>query len=198
MLARHYRRSGTTPSAQRIIDFAASIGLDGASVLEIGGGIGEIQLELLRRGAARTMNMELSGGYEAEATRLLDEAGLRHRTTRIVGIDIAVTPEAAEPADIVVLHRVVCCYPDYGRLLAAAAQHARRALVFSHPPSTALTRTFVALANLFHRLIGREYRSFVHSPAEMVNVLERHGMRPRSRYRDGMWCVVGAVRDGAT
>ena len=36
-------------------------------------------------------------------------------------LDIAAEPERVEPADIVVLHRVVCCYPDYERLLTAAA-----------------------------------------------------------------------------
>ena len=38
-------------------------------------------------------------------------------------LDIAVDPQDVEAADVVVLHRVVCCYPDVGRLLAAAADH---------------------------------------------------------------------------
>ena len=54
--------------------------------------------------------------------------------------DIAVAPDAIEPVDIVVLHRVVCCYPDYEKLLGAAADHARRALVFSHPPRNVVSR----------------------------------------------------------
>jgi hypothetical protein len=44
--------------------------------------------------------------------------------------DLAADPGAVEPADLVVLHRVVCCYPDYERLLGAAADHARRGLVW--------------------------------------------------------------------
>ena len=71
------------------MDFAGSNDLDGASVLEIGGGIGDIQLELLLRGASRTTNLELSGAYEAEAARLLDEKGLRERAARVVGVDLA-------------------------------------------------------------------------------------------------------------
>src|SRR5688572_20982983 len=143
-LARRYRRRGLTPVAERIVDFAASNGLEGASVLEIGGGIGDIQVELLLRGASRTTNLELSGAYETEAMRLLDEKGMRGRAGRLVGIDLAVSPDAVEPADIVVLHRVVCCYPDYDALLTAAARHARRAVVFSHPPRTWFTRLLLA------------------------------------------------------
>ena len=88
------------------MDFAGSNDLYGATVLEIGGGIGDIQLELLLRGASRTTNLELSGAYEAEAMRLLDEKGLRGRAARVVGVDLAVSPAAVEAADIVVLHRV--------------------------------------------------------------------------------------------
>ena len=47
------------------------MGLEGATVLEIGGGVGEIQIELLKSGAARAVNLELSPAYEAEATELL-------------------------------------------------------------------------------------------------------------------------------
>ena len=193
-LAREYHARGLTAAAQRMVDFAASTGLHGASVLEIGGGIGDIQLELLRRGAAHATNVELSGAYETEALRLLDEAAMSERVTRIVGVDIAVASDIVEPADVVVLHRVVCCYPDYRALLGAVAEHARRAVVFSHPPRTFVTSTGVRLLNLFYRLRRQEYRAFVHPPDAMVRVLEGHGFEPRYRHREGAWCIVGAVR----
>jgi magnesium-protoporphyrin O-methyltransferase len=194
-LARRYRRHGLTPAAQRIVDFADANGLEGASVLEIGGGIGDIQVELLQRGAARTTNLELSSAYEDEAARLLDERSLRGRVSRMLGVDLALSPDAVEPADIVVLHRVVCCYPDYDRLLTAAARHARRALVFSHPPNTWLTRTTLRMGNVFYRLTGNPYRGFIHPPDAMVDVTARNGLTARYRHPDRVWSVVGAVRD---
>ncbi len=193
-LARDYEAHGLTAAAQSIVDFAATVGLEGASVLEIGGGIGDIQLELLRRGASHATNLELSGAYESEARRLLDEAGMSERATRTVGVDIAVAPEVVVPADVVILHRVVCCYPDYRGLLGAVAEHARRAVVFSHPPRTIFTSTGVRLLNLFYRLRRRKYRAFVHPPEAMVGVLEGCGFEPRYRRREGSWCIVGAVR----
>ena len=193
-LAREYRRHGLTPAARRIVDFAGSNGLDGATVLEIGGGIGTIQLELLRRGASRTTNLELSGAYEAEANRLLDESGLRGRATRVVGVDLAVSSTEIDAADIVILHRVVCCYPDYDALLTAAARHARRAVVFSHPPRTWFTRALLRTDNLRYRITGNPFRGFVHPPESMIAVLARHGFTPRYRHRDRVWSIVGAVR----
>jgi magnesium-protoporphyrin O-methyltransferase len=193
-LAREYRRRGLTPSAQRIVDVARSNDLEGASVLEVGGGIGDIQVELLLHGASRTTNLELSGAYEAEAARLLEERGLKGRAARRLGVDLAVSPDAVEPADIVILHRVVCCYPDYDALLTAAAGHARRAVIFSHPPRTWFTRALLGTANQYYRLTGNPYRAFAHAPGSMIDVLGRNGFTPRYRHRDGPWSIVGAVR----
>src|SRR3982751_1721273 len=146
-MARRYRKRGLDRTSRRMVAFLEQRGLEGITVLEVGGGVGEIQIELLERGAARTVNLELSPGYDEEAARLLREHGLEERAERRLQ-DIAVEPESVEPADVVVLHRVVCCYPDYERLLGAAADRAGRLLVFSYPRRNALTRLVVAAQNL--------------------------------------------------
>jgi hypothetical protein len=192
--ARRYRRTGLTPTERLLVEFLTSEGIEGASVLEVGGGVGEVQLALLARGAARTTNLELSGAYEADARRLIAEAGVEGRVDRILGIDLATSPEAVGPADVVVLHRVVCCYPDYERLLGAAADRARRLIVFTHPPRTIWTRTIVRMSNLSVRLSRRSYRGFVHSPDGMAEVLRRHGFDLTYRHPGWSWCVVGAER----
>src|ERR687885_2153684 len=145
--ARRYRKRGLDKTARRIVDLLAARGIRGATVLEVGGGVGEVQIELLKRGAARAVNLELSPGYEREARALLAEAGLADRVERRRH-DIAVAPDEVQPADVVVLHRVVCCYPDYERLLGAAASRARRLLAFSHPPGHVLARGIVGLQNV--------------------------------------------------
>jgi magnesium-protoporphyrin O-methyltransferase len=66
--------AGLTPAAQGIADFVASRGIERATVLEIGGGVGQLQVELLA-GRPHVTNLEISQNYEAEAARLLGEAG---------------------------------------------------------------------------------------------------------------------------
>ena len=193
-LTRRYRRGGLTTSARWIVEFTESVGLAGATVLEVGGGIGDIQLEALKRGAAHTTNLELSAAYEDDARRLLEEAALSEKATRMLGVDLAQTPDAVAAADFVVLHRVVCCYPDYDRLLSAAADRARRAVVFSHPVQGWPARVAVRVVNAWCALMRRDYRAFAHSPAAMLAVLRRHGLEPRFSERSGPWQVVGAVR----
>lgn len=193
-IARRYQGKGLTAVERRIVDYVTATGISGATVLEVGGGVGELQLELLARGASHTVNLELSNGYEADATRLIAQAGVSGRVTRVLGVDLAREPEAVGSADVVVLHRVVCCYPDAVRLLGAAADHARHAVVFSHPPRTLLSRLAVAVSNLMMRLSGRSYRGFVHDPEVMAAELRRHGLEQRYRHRGLVWCIVGASR----
>ncbi|WP_430646520.1 SAM-dependent methyltransferase [Agromyces sp. GXS1127] len=193
-LARRYRRRGLTRPERRIAERLESDGVAGRSVLEVGGGIGAIQLELLRRGASSTTNLELSGAYEARARALLAEEGFVGRARRLIGVDIATDGAHVPTADHVVLHRVVCCYPNAGALLTASATHARRTVVFSHPPDTWLRRALVNTVNLAMRLRGREYRGYVHSPDAMYEALRVAGFTLEDVVRVGPWRIASARR----
>jgi magnesium-protoporphyrin O-methyltransferase len=114
-VARTYRKRGLDRTQRRLVSFLTDRGIQNASVLEIGGGVGEMQIELLSCGRARRPTSR-SRGYETEAAALLKRSGMADRVTRRF-VDIATSPEEIESADVVVLHRVVCCYPDYERLL---------------------------------------------------------------------------------
>jgi magnesium-protoporphyrin O-methyltransferase len=192
-VASRYRKRGLDASARRIVEFLEAQGLEGATVLEIGGGVGEIQIELLKRGAAHATNLELSPAYDAEAEALLHEAGLEARVERRLH-DLAADPHAVEPADVVVLHRVVCCYPDYERLLGAAADHARRSVVFSYPPRNAVSRLVVGTQNLVFRLMRKEFRAFAHPPGALLGVLADRGLRRTFAHRGLVWRIAGLER----
>jgi 2-polyprenyl-3-methyl-5-hydroxy-6-metoxy-1,4-benzoquinol methylase len=192
-IASRYRRRGLDKSARRMVEFLRGLGIDGATVLEVGGGVGEVEIELLKAGAARAQNLELSPAYEEEARTLAGQAGVQGRIDWRIH-DLAQDPGAVAPADLVVLHRVVCCYPDYKRLLGAAADHARRALVFSYPPRNLLSRAFYGVFNLVMRLTQSSFRGFAHPPGAMLAVLEDHGFRRSYERRSRIWQVAGLER----
>ena len=60
-----------------MVQFLHAVGVEGASVLEIGGGIGEIGVELLQAGAARAQNPELSPADQEPARTLAVLAGVQ-------------------------------------------------------------------------------------------------------------------------
>jgi hypothetical protein len=105
-----------------------------------------------------------------------------------------VDPDAVGAADVVVLHRVVCCYPDYERLLGAAAGHTRRLLVFSYPPRNVISRGLIGAQNLVLRLKGDEFRAFTHPPAAMLGVLREQGLEVRVAGAGAVWKVAALAR----
>lgn len=192
--AERYRKRGLKGAGKRLVELIAARGVDGSDVLEVGGGIGVLQLELLQRGAVRATNAELSPAYEGEAAVLLRERSLTQRVDRRI-VDIAEDPDAVPPADVVLLHRVVCCYPDYERLLGAAARKAGRLLAFSFPPDLAVAHAAMLVLNLWPRLRGCDFRSYVHPESEMLTVVERNGFRIVSRERSGVWRIALLERE---
>ena len=189
--ARRYRSKGLEPASRWVVDVVRERGIEGRSVLEPGGGIGAVEIELLKAGAARSTVVELSPGYEEVAAELAREAGVAERMERHVG-DFAA--DGTEPADVVVLHRVVCCYPDYELLLGAAAEKARQTLVFTYPPRNVVSRALLGLVNLWLRLRGMEFRTFAHPPEQMTDVVRRAGFEPYARRRGGIWRGIALAR----
>src|SRR5919106_4424370 len=158
--AARYRRSGLTWAPRRTTELLRDGVISGRTLLEIGGGVGDLQVELLRAGVDRATSVELSPAYEQAASGLLQDAGIADRCQRLVG-DFANHPELARPADIVVLHSVVCCYPDPVRLLTPAAKAARRYLVISYPRETWWLRAWAPIQNLYPRMRGSDFRFLV-------------------------------------
>jgi magnesium-protoporphyrin O-methyltransferase len=184
--ARHYREKGLDPTARRIARFLVDRGLNGQTVLEVGGGVGAMQIELLRAGAVSAANVEISSGYESAARRLLEETGLRGRVERHV-LDFARQSEAVSSADVVIMHRVVCCYPDMEALVAAAAGRARRYLAMSFPPDRWWMRLAIGAENAWHRLTRTGFRAYLHSPPAILAVARERGFRPVLEHRDWLW-----------
>jgi hypothetical protein len=187
--ARRFRRRGLDRTAARL---ASAVAPEGATVLEIGGGVGGLQIELMRRGAAGATNVELSPAYETAAADLLCEQGLEARVERRV-LDFARDGSEMEPADVVVMHRVVCCSPDVGGLVGAAAEHARRVLALSFPRDRWWIRAAARTLNAGAALIRWDWRFYVHPPAAIVAAAEERGLRLVREEPSGPFWQVAAL-----
>lgn len=191
--ARRYRRKGLDATSRRIVEYLKKQGVEGRTVLEVGGGIGAIQLELLKAGAARAVSVELTPNYEAVAGRLASEAGMSDRVDRKV-MDFAQAGAAVEAADFVVLNRVICCYWDMPRLAGAAADHARQVLVLSYPKRAWWTVIGLGIANSMLWATRRGFHIFLHPPRQIVATSESHGLRKVLEQRGFLWTVTAMRR----
>jgi magnesium-protoporphyrin O-methyltransferase len=190
---KRYRKKGPDALERRMLDAGARGSLAGARVLEIGGGIGALQLELLEAGADRGEIVELSPFWEPYARELAREHGLADRVSFRVE-DVLDDRDTVDPADVVLMNRVVCCSPDGIRLTAAAAGLARRVLVLSFPRERFLVRAGLSVVNVWLRIMRRSFRVYVHPPGEIVAAAEGAGLRQADTGRGFLWEFVALER----
>ena len=191
--AKRYRRKGLDSTSRRIVDFLKEQGVEGRTVLEVGGGIGAIQIELLKAGASHAVSVELTPTYEDVAADLLRENGLADRVERTV-MDFAETAGRVSSADIVILNRVICCYPDMPRLTGAAADHARQLLVMSFPRRTWWLRMGLGMGNAILLLLRREFHIFLHPPTKIISTSRQHGLEQVLDEQGVMWTIAALKR----
>jgi magnesium-protoporphyrin O-methyltransferase len=186
---RRYRKRGPSRQTRVLLDAIRHEGIEQASVLDIGGGIGAIQQELLAAGAAHATAVEASPAYLRAAR---DEAERRGTTARVsyrAGDFVAIAGEV-EPADVVTLDRVICCYPDMESLVSRSADRARRVYGLVYPHDAWWVRLGIRASNLALRLGRRTFRAHAHRTAAVEAVARAHGLEPALRRRVGpVWQV---------
>lgn len=186
---RRYRRRGPDDTTARILALLRESPLQNVTLLDVGGGIGVLAHELLGGEARSAVLVDASTAYLAAANAEAATRGHADRFSVRHGdfVDIA---GDLDDADVVTLDRVVCCYPDYRALLAAAAAKSRRLLALSYPRDRWHVRLVIAVENLARRLARNAFRTFVHPPHEMHRVLETAGYRPVREHTGFVWRVM--------
>lgn len=193
---KRYREKGPDKTTRALIDALVAEGVGGATLLDIGGGIGAIPLELLAAGAVSAECVDATVAY-VEAAR--SEAGRRGYADRFdahVGDFVALASDIAT-ADVVTLDRVVCCHPDLGALLGVASGHARRIVGLVYPRDSWWNRVAARVINLFGWLKRDPTRWYLHRPGEVDALLRAAGYRRREITRDMIWQVALYERTGS-
>ena len=160
-----------------------------SSVLDIGCGVGAIGTTLLARGAVSGLFIDVSSAYLNAAREVAAEAGVGERAA-FYRDDFATSARSYPRADVVVLDRVVCCYPDAPALLEKAARHSQRTLIFSYPRPLWFTPVFRVLCAFGMRLIGQEYRFFLHDPQLLLEAATGAGHKLVATRPAGLWQLV--------
>jgi magnesium-protoporphyrin O-methyltransferase len=183
---RSYRKRGPAEQTKLILQAIRSLNLRKAELLDIGGGIGAIHHELLGDVAEQATHVDASAAYLKEARA---EAARRGHAEQVRFIHADFTDVATDlpQADIVTLDRVVCCYPDFRRLLKAAANHSRAALAMTYPREAWYTRIGLKIINIFQRLGRDPFRVFLHPVTEMDALLKAEGFERVSLRRLFVW-----------
>lgn len=181
-----YRQNGATGSTRRLLDALIAEGVEAQTLLDIGGGVGVLQLELLKAGMASAVDVDASGPFIAVAREEARERGFGDRTDYRHGDFVALAADV-DPADVVTLDRVICCYPDVVGLVSSSATHARRVYGLVYPVDRWWTRIAIGVMNLVTRLSRSRYRAYVHSNALVDRLVREAGLERRYHHAGYLW-----------
>jgi 2-polyprenyl-3-methyl-5-hydroxy-6-metoxy-1,4-benzoquinol methylase len=187
---RKYREKGPIASTQALIDLLKAEGVEGATLLDIGGGIGALQHELLAAGAAHATSVDASAAYLEAAREESSRRGLGDRVTYRHG-DFVELAESIPPADIVTLDRVINVYSDWERLAELSAARAQRLYGLVYPRDTPMVRLVVFAMNLILRLRHKAVRASIRPAEDIERIARKNGLDPHlSRNVGPAWQVV--------
>lgn len=184
---KRFFRRGPKSSTAAIIRHLANKVTSNTSLLDIGGGIGAIGLELQKKGLSSYTSVDASSGYQQIARELL--AGKENWYAEFIQGDFVDESDALADHDLVSLDKVVCCYPQMEELLKSAAGKCRQSLALSFPPSGFFARLFRNIANLYLSFKGNPFRTFIHPEAHIHKVLKEAGLKPVYRKLHFPWRV---------
>jgi SAM-dependent methyltransferase len=184
--ARTYRRSGPRRATRALADALAPGDATGLTVLDVGGGVGALHHLLLARGASSAVDVDASAPYLRAARGEAERLGLAGRVEFVHG-DFVLAATDVAAADLVGLDRVVCCYPDAGALVSAAAARTRQRLGIVVPPDGRLSRIIVAAANAWQRIRRSSFRMHAHPHDLIVRAAASAGLAWLGTRPVGIW-----------
>ena len=197
--ARHlraYREKGAVGLTRALVETLAEGGIGGQSVLEIGGGVGAVHHDLLRSGAATAVDVDASRAYVSAARGEAERQGHADRVRYVIG-DFVTLADEIEPADLVALDRVVCCYRDMAALVGRSASLARRRYGLVYPRDSWLGRAGTVLLNLELWFSRSRFRVYAHRTADVEAILAAHGLVKRLGRTTLVWQLAVYERPSA-
>jgi 2-polyprenyl-3-methyl-5-hydroxy-6-metoxy-1,4-benzoquinol methylase len=172
-----YREKGPIPSTLALIEALKAEGVAGATLLDIGGGIGAIQHDLLDAGVVQAVSIDASAAYLDAARSESERRGHRGRVKYHHG-DFTELADSIPASDIVTLDRVINVYPDWERLLELAAGHAHRLLGLVYPRDTRMTMLVVSAMNVMLRVTRKPVRAHIRPHDAIEQIARSNGLAP--------------------
>lgn len=184
-----YQQNGPDPSTRALIELLRREELGGMTLLDIGGGVGAVQHDLLSAGVVSAQEVEASAAYAAACREEATRQGHEDRVTHFVG-EFGDVVDSVDDADIVTLDRSLCCWHDMPELVARSAAKARRFYGLVYPRDVWWVRYGWRLSSDLRNIARRNpMRVYTHRTRDVERVLRAGGLTKRSSTEVGVWQI---------
>ena len=195
-LEKYFRKKGLRPEQKLLMAGIQLSGVQRASLLEIGCGVGGLHLSLLKTGAGRATGFDLSEKMIQTARMLAHELGYAERTQYWQG-DFVEMHESAETAEVTILDKVICCYGNFLELVELSAAKTSRIYAVSYPRRHWGARLFFRAAIVSLKLLRQSFHPYYHPPEAVQAAIQQQGFSKIFERNTFIWTVQIFQRDQA-
>ena len=185
---KRYLKKGPSRTTRILLDEIRKKGVQGLDFLDIGGGIGAIQYDLIKAGASKGTSIEASSAY----LDLVRDEEFHNVIAKKVNFEIGdFTTMASEVKsfDIVTLDKVICCYDDMSELVGLSSKIARKIYAVIYPRSAWWTRLLFPMMNFYPIIKGNSFRVFIHPTEKVEEILFDNGFKRNYYTKTFFWQI---------
>ncbi len=183
-----YAKDGLDDTTKWLVEAIKSQGIQDSTLLDIGGGIGGIQHELLNQGIERAVQVDGSSAYIEGAKRAAKERGLLDQIEWHHG-DFVELADGLEKAHVVTLDRVICCFDDMNALVGKSVAKATRLYGLVYPRSLWYIRFGHWIINQVLKLRRNGFQIFIHPSEKVEKIIDQAGFRKVFHRETFLWQV---------
>jgi magnesium-protoporphyrin O-methyltransferase len=179
-------KKGFENSQKNLVEGLKQVGFDNATLLEIGCGVGYLHQSLLEQGALTAVGIDLAPKMLSEAEGRAAERQLTGRVSYLEGDFLEIGGRASE-ADVCILDKVVCCYPDAEMLLQKSLAKTKHTYALTYPRDRWFVRLWTRLWNSMLWVLRSGFRTFVHDPGQVERWIVETGFDKRYEATTTAW-----------
>ena len=173
---KRYLKKGPSKTTGMLLKAIHKAGVKGLDFLDIGGGVGAIQYDLIKAGASNGTSIEASSAYidlvkeEIHKKNLAEIIDFKHGDFTTIASDVG-------SADIVTLDKVICCYDDMSELVRLSSMLSRKIYAVIYPRDVWWTKLALLFMNFYSIIMGSSFRVFIHPTKKVEEIIFRNGLK---------------------
>jgi len=173
---KRYLKKGPSKTTGMLLKALHKTEVKGLDFLDIGGGIGAIQYDLIKAGASNGTSIEASPAYidlvkeEIHKNNLAEIIDFKHGDFTAIASDV-------DSADIVTLDKVICCYDDMSELVRLSSTLSQKIYAIIYPRDVWWTKLALPFINFYPIIKRSPFRVFIHPTKKVEDIIFRNGLK---------------------
>ena len=173
---KRYLKKGPSKTTYMLLKAIHKTEVKDMDFLDIGGGIGAIQCDLIKAGSSNGTSIETSPAY----TDLVKEEIHKNNLDEIIDFkhgDFTTIASDVDSADIVTLDKVICCYDDMSELVRLSSKLSRKIYAIIYPRDVWWTKLALPFINFYPIIKRSPFRVFIHPTKKVEEIIFRNGLK---------------------